>query len=72
MTGRLDSLERTALVVAVCGALIAVALLAAMGKLFPAMDDRTTVTTPEGMCPQEDSCDADYRDGGWHIVEVTP
>lgn len=25
------------------------------------------VTTPAGMCPQEDSCRADYRDGQWHI-----
>jgi hypothetical protein len=23
-------------------------------------------------CPQEDSCVVDYRDGAWHIEEVTP
>lgn len=23
-------------------------------------------------CPTEDSCSIDYRDGGWHIEEVTP
>lgn len=23
-------------------------------------------------CPTEDSCVVDYRDGAWHIVEVTP
>jgi hypothetical protein len=23
-------------------------------------------------CPQEDSCQADYRDGAWHIEEVNP
>lgn len=23
-------------------------------------------------CPTEDSCTADYRDGGWVITEVTP
>lgn len=23
-------------------------------------------------CPTEDSCVADYRDGGWDVVEVTP
>ena len=23
-------------------------------------------------CPTEDSCTADYRDGGWHVEEVTP
>lgn len=23
-------------------------------------------------CPTEDSCDVDYRDGGWDVVEVTP
>lgn len=28
--------------------------------------------TPEPYCPTEDSCTADYRDGGWVISEVTP
>jgi hypothetical protein len=23
-------------------------------------------------CPTEDSCELDYRDGAWHITEVTP
>jgi hypothetical protein len=23
-------------------------------------------------CPTEDSCTVDYRDGAWHIEEVTP
>lgn len=23
-------------------------------------------------CPTEDSCSIDYRDGSWHIEEVTP
>lgn len=23
-------------------------------------------------CPTEDSCSIDYRDGSWHIDEVTP
>lgn len=23
-------------------------------------------------CPTEDSCVADYRDGGWDVVEVEP
>lgn len=26
----------------------------------------------EPSCPTEDSCVVDYRDGGWHIEEVTP
>lgn len=26
----------------------------------------------EPYCPTEDSCTADYRDGGWVIEEVTP
>ena len=25
-----------------------------------------------GRCPTEDSCQMDYRDGSWHLVEVTP
>lgn len=23
-------------------------------------------------CPQEDSCQVDYRDGAWHVTEVQP
>jgi hypothetical protein len=23
-------------------------------------------------CPTEDSCTVDYRDGAWHVSEVTP
>lgn len=23
-------------------------------------------------CPSEDSCTVDYRDGAWHVTEVTP
>lgn len=23
-------------------------------------------------CPTEDSCTIDYRDGSWHVTEVTP
>lgn len=23
-------------------------------------------------CPTEDSCSLDYRDGAWHVSEVTP
>lgn len=23
-------------------------------------------------CPTEDSCTIDYRDGSWHVEEVTP
>lgn len=26
----------------------------------------------EPSCPTDDSCTADYRDGEWHIEEVTP
>lgn len=29
-----------------------------------------TPDTPS--CPTEDSCVADYRDGGWVVVEVAP
>lgn len=29
-----------------------------------------TINQPD--CPTEDSCAIDYRDGGWHITEVTP
>lgn len=23
-------------------------------------------------CPEEDSCQIDYRDGAWHVTEVQP
>lgn len=29
-------------------------------------------TTDTPSCPTEDSCSVDYRDGEWHIEEVTP
>lgn len=30
------------------------------------------VKVVEPYCPSEDSCEIDYRDGRWHITEVTP
>lgn len=32
-----------------------------------------SANTPERpSCPTEDSCDVDYRDGRWVVVEVSP
>jgi hypothetical protein len=43
-------------------------LIALMLILLIFMPDPTT--TPH--CPTEDSCTIDYRNGSWHIEEVTP
>lgn len=32
----------------------------------------TTMCPDRPSCRTEDACAADYRDGAWHIVEVTP
>lgn len=48
-------------------ALAALALVAASvgGTLLATYEDKP-------WCPTEDSCHADYRQGEWHIEEVTP
>lgn len=47
---------------AVIGLFVGVAL---MLVLAPAPE-------PVVFCPQEDSCAVDYRDGAWHVEEVSP
>lgn len=66
MSGRDDG-ERLTLrgflaVVAICALAVAIPLVVWAG----------TAKADTAHCPTEDSCVADYHDGGWHIEEVTP
>lgn len=59
------------------GAIVSVTLgIGALGGYVAAVsgptDGPTSVTVTTVSCPTEDSCDADYHDGAWHVYKINP
>lgn len=50
---------------------VSVSVFAYAQTLYVEEPATTSVVVPLD-CPQEDSCDVDYRDGAWHVTQVTP
>jgi hypothetical protein len=59
---------------------IATSVALAVGALFGGIAAATTPTAPHTVevkvtgvdCPEEDSCELDYRHGSWYVREVQP